>query len=254
MLEIGIENSNGEYLQISQNKNYTITEISGLTPPQAIINLGENALLDGATFNSSKIQNRNIVLNFAIEYPAEANRLQLYKFFQSKQAGRIFIKSKAREVFADFRTETVDISLFEQKQLAQISLICPSAFFNAVNDATSDTETITNNGDVATGGIINFAFSGDVDGIEITNETTGQTMTIGGTYSDGDTIRLSTQIGEKSLTGTVGGVYRNLINRISANADWLTFATGENEISITATTGTEYISHITRLTAKYLGV
>ena len=71
MFSLIVENSKGEQLSLSQNSNYVITGISGLTPPSSTINLSSNYGTDGSTFNSSKVEKRNIVINVKPQKPVE---------------------------------------------------------------------------------------------------------------------------------------------------------------------------------------
>ena len=72
MFEITLENANGDQLNFAQNSAFTVTEIDGLNPPPATINTSQIALIDGAKYNSSKLNMRTINIAFAIEYTNNA--------------------------------------------------------------------------------------------------------------------------------------------------------------------------------------
>ena len=85
MFELILENANGDQLSFAQNSPFTVTEIEGLNPPDATINMSELALIDGAKYNSAKVNIRTINIAFAIEYAAAENRIEVYKVLKSKQ-------------------------------------------------------------------------------------------------------------------------------------------------------------------------
>ena len=71
MYELKVTNEYDQTLQLTQNPNYTIKEVSGLDPPEAIINKTRNANTDGSEFNSSYLNDRQIIITMTIEAPAE---------------------------------------------------------------------------------------------------------------------------------------------------------------------------------------
>ena len=85
MFNIILENKAGEQLNFAQNTAFTVTEIEGLNPPAATINTSEIALMDGAKYNSAKLQMRTLNIAFAIEYEAAKNRIEVFNVLKSKQ-------------------------------------------------------------------------------------------------------------------------------------------------------------------------
>ena len=86
MYQCWIENEYGEKLELTNNKNYTIYQIDGLQPPDATINMSKVANADGALFNSSSTNERNVVLYMTIEDDCEENRINLYIIKSTKNA------------------------------------------------------------------------------------------------------------------------------------------------------------------------
>jgi len=66
MFSLVLENKNGDQLTFSQNSPYTISDIQGLNPPDATINTSEVSLIDGAKYNSAKVNMRQLMIAFAI--------------------------------------------------------------------------------------------------------------------------------------------------------------------------------------------
>ena len=79
MYTFKIENEYGNMLELTHNPNYTITSIEGLNPAKANINTSVVASFDGSRFNSSRLNERNLVINVVIEKDIEQNRINLYK-------------------------------------------------------------------------------------------------------------------------------------------------------------------------------
>ena len=192
---------------------YTITEIEGIASPEATINLSDLALLDGQKFNSAKANTRTINIAFAIEYGAEANRLNVYKVIRVK------------------------------KPLRTVTLICPQPYFRAVNDVidqlgqnirafhfpfaiTADDPvplgifvdspivTVMNTGEADTGIIFDISIYNSVEGITITDTETGEFFKVNGSFNAGTRLIISTVPGDKYVTY----VYGSNINRFSSVA------------------------------------
>ena len=61
MLELKVKNEKGQILDFSQDSRYEVTA-SGVSPAAATVNVSKVAMNDGAKFNSSRVNERNIVL------------------------------------------------------------------------------------------------------------------------------------------------------------------------------------------------
>lgn len=129
MYELILENAAGDQLTFNQNSPFTITEIEGLNPPAATINTSQIALIDGAKFNSSKLNMRTINVAFAIEYQAAKNRIEVYKVLKSKQYIKLYYNGQYRKVFIEGYIASIDISYFEMKQIVTCTILCPSPYF-----------------------------------------------------------------------------------------------------------------------------
>lgn len=129
------QNKYGQQLELTHNEAYVIESIEGLDPPDAVINTTRNANADGSVFNSSYVDNRTIIITLAINGPAEDNRINLYKYFKNKYPVRLYYRNNTRNVYIDGYCKNIQIELFNQKQIAQITIICPEPFFNgSVNE------------------------------------------------------------------------------------------------------------------------
>lgn len=114
-----------------------ITSISGLGPVKATINMTEIAAMDGARYNSSRIPARNIVLTFALDYfpTIEHARNELYRLFSLKHTVTLEIRTDIRLYRTVGYVESVEPNIFSSQELVTVSVLCPSPFFEAVDEA-----------------------------------------------------------------------------------------------------------------------
>ena len=162
MYSLTIENKDGLQLEFNSiGAAYNITNAQGLSPAKNTINTNAAALIDGATFNSAKVNMRTINLAFTIEYPVEANRLNVYKVLRAKEPITIYYQSNALDVFIDGYVESLDVGHFEQKQKATVAILCPFPYGDSSGQdmftfafGAIDTEAkavVVNNGGITTG-------------------------------------------------------------------------------------------------------
>lgn len=175
------QNKYGQQMELTHNDAYVIESIEGLDPPEAVINTTRNANADGSVFNSSYVDNRQIVMTLAINAPAETNRIQLYKYFKNKYPITLFYKNSTRNVFINGYCKNVQIEFFNKKQIAQITIICPEPFFNGTENEVIDFTSVTAE--------FEFPFSVEESGnlLEVTAEDT-TTQGIDFTVNDDGTI------------------------------------------------------------------
>ena len=136
MYTLIVENEKGEQLKLTNSDKYDVLKIDGLNPSAAKINLDNVAGLNGAIYNSSRVDARNIVIYLNIKFPIEENRQLLYNYFSTNQKVKLYFKNKNRNVFIDGYVETFENNLFGITQQPQISIICPDPFFKQLSKST----------------------------------------------------------------------------------------------------------------------
>ncbi len=285
MYELKVTNEYDQTLQLTQNPNYTIKEVSGLDPPEAIINKTRNANTDGSEFNSSYLNDRQIIITMTIEAPAEENRNNLYIYFRSKKAVKIAYKNGIRDVFAKGIVKDIDVQFFAKKQIAQITIDCMNPYFLENEDASEDisatqqlfefpfaieepipfseistTEPIevVNEGNDPTGVIITITpiSSRSIYGpIFVKNLTNGLTFKINLILHQGESLIIDSIKGEKSVKKIDGSTETNVINEMNRTSEWIELIPGINRLLITeGTTGIPQINASISFTPKYQGV
>lgn len=108
-----------------------ITNIEGIGPPKASINITDMATMDGGLFNSSRAETRNIVLYFRLlEHPTvEDSRQETYKFFPIKKRVSLIFETDNRTCEAYGYVESNEPDIFSKEETAQISVICSDPYF-----------------------------------------------------------------------------------------------------------------------------
>lgn len=249
MFELILENANGDQLSFAQNSPFTISDIEGLNPPDATINLSELALIDGAKFNSAKLNVRTINIAFAIEYQAAANRIEVYKVLKSKQYVKMYYNGSYRQVYIEGYIESISIDYFEMKQIVTCSILCPSPYFKDAQDiidnlinivkafhfpfaSTADPQlvfgyfsnnigiSIDNDGDAECGMIIQIYARNPVSNPKLFDYITNDYFGIQYSLQKADLVTIDTRKGEKSVTLLRGGTETSLFNYIMQGSTW----------------------------------
>lgn len=262
MFTVTFENHKGEQIQLYPSVKYTITEITGLNPPSANINTSANANFDGSFFKSSRLNERNIVISLAIEGNAEDNRNELYKYIINKKKCRIIYTNGLHNVYIEGYVETFEISMFNEKETAQISVVCPNPYFKKTESSyvefvsaiplfefpfsiaaagiefsrlsLGEEKVLYNAGNAETGMIIEFSAIGQTSNPTLYNVETGKMMKVYLEMDTGDILRINTIKGEKSITKVIDGVETNAINLMDKDSDWLQLESGDNILLYTA--------------------
>lgn len=132
---IEVTNYLGESIKLMLNRpeetGIVIHDIQGLGPGKADINIGESSTGDGGTYNSSRLQSRNITfgLTFLFAPTIEKVRHLTYKYFPIKKRVKLVVETDLRTSEIYGYVESNDPDIFSSKQTTQISIICPDPYF-----------------------------------------------------------------------------------------------------------------------------
>lgn len=253
-----IENSNGDILTLTGNEpTYQVLDIVGLNPPQAQINTSTIVGMDGAVFNSAKLQTRNIVLTIKINGDVEANRQQLYNYFRTKEKCTFYYTNNSLDVSINGYVESVTCGLFTNNEQAQISILCPYPYFKALAEIIQDSSNVQSNfvfpfsinlnepviissidpnggisvynsSESETGTIIEIDISSSISSIELKNTNTGDDLILNYAFQSGDKVVIDTNKGEKSIMLIRSGVISNLFSALQAGSVFFQLAVGRN--------------------------
>lgn len=258
MYEAKIENSGGEILSLTgAEKKWQLFDVGGLDPPKATVNLTNLAGMDGARFNSSKVNTRNLVISLKINGDVEANRLELYRFFRPKHNCTFYFKNKRRDVKIDGVVESVECPQFTNMEIMQVSILCPFPYFrdlfNVVVDISNSVSgfhfpfsinvgdpipfsmydehreaVVTNSSEVETGAVITVDFFAAVSRILIGCADTGDTMAVSYSFQSGDELVIDTNQGQKSIRLIRGGSVLNLFSFMESGSVFFSLPPGES--------------------------
>ena len=265
MYELKVKNKRGEILNLSTSKNYTVYKIDGLQPPAVTINSAKHSTSDGVTVNSVSVGSRNIVIYMIINGDVEANRINLYKYFPIKQDVTVYFKNTTRDVCIEGVVERIECNLFSNKQVAQISLLCPQPYFKAVNDLISYFSEVTSNltfpfaigenglefsaittnirksivnvGDVESGVIIRLYAMGTVVNPVVYDVFNRTHIALNYTMETNDEVIINTNMGKKSITLIRNGITYNIMGYMSPDSTWITLAQGDNVFTYDSESG-----------------
>lgn len=235
-----IQNKNGNILVLTQKEQvYQLQSIEGLNPPHGTVNTTVIVGMDGALYNSSKLETREIVITLKINGDAEQNRLALYSYFRTKEWCRFFYTNESRNVYIDGYVTNVECSMFEQQEVAQITILCPSPYFSDLTEIIDDISStvslftfpfsinqtepipiselienreanVINVSETEVGIKIEVTFYSSATSIEIRNATTGEDITVNYEFDSLDVLTITTVKGKKSLRLMRNGTEINL--------------------------------------------
>lgn len=258
MYSAKIENANGQvYIMTGKEAVYQITNIIGLNPPVAQINVTTVGGMDGAMFNSSKLETRNIVLTVKINGDVETNRQNLYRYFRTKDWCRFYYKNQNRDVYIDGYVESVECDLFTNNETAQISILCPSPYFKSVAEIITDisntlamftfpfsinigypiafsayenskTTNVYNSSESETGLIIEIDIEASVDEIKIININTGQYIYLEYEFLEHDRVTIDTNKGNKTIQLYRNGEKINIFSALQKGSVFFQLDVGDN--------------------------
>lgn len=263
MFTLKIENAAGAVIELTHDrKNYGIISVQGLTRPPAQINAATAGTVDGAFYNSARLEMRNIVITVVPFGDIEGNRQRLYDIFPLPHTPcTVYFANKNRSVKIQGYVETLEGDLFQNRETIQVSIICPRPYWQDLTTIYTElsqtlarfefpfsitepipiseyTEypvaTVINSGDVISGLVIHGSVTGAVSGLMIYNSTTGQYIGFDYAFQSGDEITVSTLSGSLSARLLRQGQTINLMQYLASGSKWLKLALGENNFTFAA--------------------
>lgn len=114
-----------------EKSGFLITEITGLGPGKATINMTEISSYDGAVYNSSRLPARNITISFRYLWAEtiEDSRQASYGLFPLRKKLRLIFEADNRLAAIDGIVEANEPVIFDQASHTQVSIICEDPYF-----------------------------------------------------------------------------------------------------------------------------
>ncbi len=280
MYDLVAENSKGEQLSLTQNPAFTIINIDGLNPPDAIINTMQRAGHDGSMFNSAFVQDRQIIIDIAINGPAAVNRNRLFQFFRTARPIRLIYNNEFHGVYIDGYVQNAPVEYFGKKQTMQVTIICPDPFWHGTVPAEGSTDGhqalfefpfsieeghpipfsetygdnaayIWNPGTIECGVIIEIRATGAATNPRIYHQNADTFFRVNTTLQSGDVLTIDTRTDHKRVERLRSGTISNLIASRDLDSTWLQMDPGDNVFILSAASGlsnlTCFISAITNI-------
>lgn len=290
---ITCENAAGASLSFpagfSDDSDFVLQDATGVLEAKADLFTSEGALSDGAVWQGSRMQKRNIVLTIRDRPNSDhaALRLRLFDLFRFKQKGSLtFTREDGTSRFIEYVVESVTTDVKKRSHSYQVSLMCPSPFF------LSSTEEMETLGGVSGGFTFQHIFTeaGEIFGTKGTSRSVyvenegasneiGLTITlsaVNGTVTNpkvyrlesgekidlgdsedplvllpGESIIITTGRGNKRILSEDG---ENLAGYLSEDSDFMQIESGGNTFTVGADKGASYLMAVFRWRYAYEGV
>jgi Phage tail protein len=248
---------------------YTIKDIAGLDPVKSTIVSAQFAQLDGSQFQSSRRENRNIILTIGIEpyygiWTVRDLRAALYAYFMPKNNVNLkFYMDDVLSASIMGQVESCEADLFSKDPQVVVSIICFDPNFVGPNEVTVNGNTVSGTteqtinypGSVETGYLFTLNVNRTAAGFTINNRRPdGSSAELDFTMAllNGDVISLSTVSRDKYVTITRGGVTSPALYAVSTTAKWGPLYPGDNFFRVS--TAGAAIPYTVKYTPKYGGL
>jgi Phage tail protein. len=252
LTSIEVRNDAGELLTLSMEtvtNGLYIEDVDGLGPVKATIASSSSATRDGAQYQSSRRETRNIVITLGLEpdYSTEdvkALRNRLYNFFMTDTIVNLrFIDSAPQSLDISGRVESCEPAIFAKEPQVVISILCFEPDFVAITEVVLEGETVNDSeetlvaypGTVGTGVV--FTINIDRTITEITIYHRGpddviKTLELSAPLANGDIVTISTVVGDKYIRLNRLGTTSSLLYGRSSQSDWTKLKRGDNHIRV----------------------
>ena len=240
------------------NPLFVLTNVDGMTAATASISSNTIYGVDGDYVSNVQAQPRGIVLDLTMRQGVnvEDAKRQILSVVKIKATGTLELTQNGRTTQLSGVVESIEMPRFTNAVVMQISLYCSSPFWADINDVVQSissfvdlhkfplafpsagvvfgrykndqTRTLTNDGDVAVGIVIDIIAHGD----GVTNpriyDRNRDYLGVDVTLNSGDVLSISTVKGAKTVT--LNG--ENVIGKMTAGSKWIKLEVGINEFSL----------------------
>lgn len=229
-----------------------VQDIDGLDPVKATLVSSSFAAMDGAQYQSSRRDTRNITMTLGLDpdYVVDTVRdlrKRLYNFFMPKsQIGLRFYMDDGSIVDIAGRVESFESPLFSNEPKVDISIICFDSDFIDSTSVTLSGSTVSSTaethldyeGTIETGFVFVLHVNRSLTEFTIYNrppDNNTRVLDVAAAMVSGDTLTISTINGSKSVLLTRSGITTSLLYAMSSQSSWVDFQPGDNYFRIYAT-------------------
>jgi hypothetical protein len=278
-------NEEGLSVTLRQVRPLFLSALNGVGVVRNSISTFQAPEQDGAFYISSTLDMRNVtvegtILASTVDESFEYRR-QLLRIFTPKQRGTLIYRE--RQIGCIVEEAGFSASKISRAPAFFISLLCPSPFFESLNDVRAELAswqenfsfpleivsppgiemgirqpsqiiTIENEGDVSCGCEIIFKALGTVDTPELSNVDTGEYMRIKTTMVAGQEIHIYTHFAGKRVVSVIGTTETNAFNLIDVGSTFLQLIAGRNVLRYDAAANIDSLEVAVKYREQWLGV
>lgn len=247
-------NAQGELLSLPLDdisNGFSVEDIDGLDPVKATIVSSSFATLDGAQYQSSKREARNLKLTIGLE-PDWASttvrelRHRLYAFFMPKTEVHFRIHDSEGPIVDIWgRNESCEAPLFTQEPKMEVSTICFDSDFVDLTPVVISGNTVSTTtmmdidyaGSVETGVVFRLYPNRTLSEFTIYHQPPDgslRTLDFASTLASGQVLTISTIPGSKGVTLTANSVTTDILYSISPQSNWIELQRGVNKFRVYA--------------------
>lgn len=265
---------------------FFLAGIDGIYDAKNKVYVSENSMIDGATYQGSVAEYRNIVLRLKDIEDYPENRDMLNRLFKEKSKGTlVFSEADAPPRKIEYYVESMQSTEDYFPRIHEISLICPDPFFYDIEGSEeamaswvsaftfpfsstsagfvfgyqSNEKIKTIQNDIAEDNIgvtITITCMGNVTNPSITHIETGDRISIGHSGKPfeivtGDVVTITTTTGNKHVTLTHDGTTSEVNHYLTEDSVFVQLMRGSNSFGFNADSGLNNMSISIAYTFKY---
>jgi hypothetical protein len=281
-------NEDGFFLDFTERGfgPFLLVDADGLYEAKNKVYVSENSMIDGAVYQGSVAEYRNIVLHLTDVDKYVDNRDALNRLFKEKSVGTLtFWEADAAPRKIDYYVESLNSTGEDPYREHQVSLICPDPFFYDINASSEQMASWV--------GVFTFPFAspstgfvfgykdnslikkiqndfaednigitiimsclGGVTNPSITHIETNSSIHIGHSGKPfnmvaGDIVTITTETGNKHVTLTHDGVTSEINHYLTEDSVFIQLMRGSNSFGFGADSGVNNLTITLEYTYKY---
>jgi hypothetical protein len=275
----------GDSITLSPHPLYSLQRVDGTGNLRQAINTFRAPEQDGAFYISSSLEMRNItlegvVVGQTVDAAFDA-RKRLLRAFTPKERGMLTFRDL--QIPCVVEEAMLTVSNIARAPAFFISLLCPSPFFEALNEThveiaawlsgfhfpleipedtgiemgvrlLSQIVTVENDGDVPCGCTIIFTALGTLRNPELVNVHTGERLRLLVTMAAGETITVTTHFAGKRVVRSAGGTESNAFSLVDTGSSFLQLQPGRNTLRYDADENMDALEIRVVFRPQFLGV
>lgn len=237
---------------MNASAGYVVKDIQGLDPVNAALTTSSMAQLDGEQAQNARRSSRNITMKIGLEpdfvtTTVQSLRANLYNYFMPKaNVDLAFHIDGVLFAITPGQVETFENEMFSADPEVDISIICYNPDFHApeatsvgVNTTTTtDTQPIDYAGTSDAGVVFTLNINRTLASFTLYNTTPDnkiQTFEVDGAFVSGDTVKITSVPGMKSVIMTRSGIDSSILFWVDKAANWISLKNGVNHFRALAT-------------------